>query len=154
MRRDMVAWMWSLIAVMVRFILQYFYSEQFWVPLKILEIFRKWNLITNNYAMPFYNPHALTVASDRSLFREKLFFLSVFFLSKGNTTSLKTTSCPGSLLGLGRSLGHLNYFVLGEGWSKQTQPIWPISVFEISIHSLEMLKPSVSSVFATACIRT
>ena len=82
MRRDMVGWMWSLIAVMVRFILQYFYSEQFWVPLQLLEIFRKWNLITNNYAMPFYNPHALTVASDRSLFREKLFFFVRFFSLK------------------------------------------------------------------------
>ena len=45
MRRYMVAWMWSLIIIMMRFILQYFYSEQFWVPLQILEIFRKWNLI-------------------------------------------------------------------------------------------------------------
>ena len=42
--------------------------------------------ITNNYAMPFYNPYAvLTVASDRCLFREKLFFCVRFFLSNRNT---------------------------------------------------------------------
>ena len=57
-----------------------------------------------------------------------------------------STSYPGSLLdahqllgGRPWSRGHLNYFVLGEGWSKETRFIWLISVFEFSIHSPAIL---------------
>ena len=55
------------------------------------------------------------------------------------------------------SRGHLNYFVLGEGWSKENRLIRLISVFEISIHSPAMLKSSkqcfCNSVYSNVILR-